>query len=138
MLLEEIKSIKSDKRDLRNFGLTIGIALGLLSALLWWKGKGSYEIFIYISLAFIILGLVLPRILKPLQIAWMTFAVILGWFMTRLILSVLFYIVFTGISLLAKLFGKKFLDLKIDKSKTSYWSYRESKPFNKNDYERQF
>lgn len=138
MLLEEIKNIKSDKRDLRNFGLTIGIALGLLSAVLWWKGKDTYTIFIYISLAFIILGLVLPRILKPLQIAWMTFAVILGWFMTRLILSVLFYVVFTGIRLLSRLFGKKFLDLKIDKSKTSYWQYRESQPFDKNNYERQF
>ena len=97
MLLEEIKGIKSEKRDLRNFGLIMGIFFGFLGGLLWWKSKDTYTIFLVISSAFILLGLILPSVLRPLQKAWMVFAVILGWFMTRLILSVLFYIVFNAI-----------------------------------------
>ncbi len=68
----------------------------------------------------------------------MTFAVILGWFMTRLILGLLFYIVFTVIGALGKLFGEKFLDTNMKTSKDSYWRKRESKPFNRNDYEKQY
>ncbi len=138
MLLEEIKNIKSEKRDLRNFGLTMGIALGILGGLLWWKGKGSYSYFLYFSVAFILFGVILPNLLKPLQKAWMTFAVILGWFMTRFVLSILFYFVFTSISLLAKMFGNRFLDLKMNKTGKSYWIYREMSSFDKSRYEKQF
>lgn len=139
MLLEEIKAIKSEKKDLRNFGLTIGIALGLLGGLLWWRGKETYMVFAILSFAFIFFGLILPAMLKPLQKVWMTLAVVLGWFMTRVILGVLFFLVFTTISLISRLLlRKQFLDLKIDKSLKSYWIRRESKPFDARNYERQF
>ena len=138
MLLEEIRNIKSGKKDLRSFGITIGVVLGILGGLLWWKGKDTYNIFIMLSLAFIFFGLVLPVALKPLQKAWMAFAVIMGWFMTRVILSVLFYLVFTFIGGFSRLFGKKFLDLKMDDSQKSYWISRKNKPLNRSEYERQF
>lgn len=138
MLLEEIKNIKSEKKDLRNFGLIIGIALGLLAGLLWWKGRDIYSIFAIIASAFILLGFILPSVLKPLQKAWMTLAVIMGWIMTRIILGILFYLVFTAIGGISRLFGKQFLDLKIDRSIKSYWIKREPKTFNKSDYEKQF
>jgi len=140
VLLEEIKNIKSEKRDLRNFGITIGIALGILGGLLWCRGRDTYSYFLIFSAAFILFGLVMPALLKPLQKAWMTLAVIMGWFMTRLILAVLFYLVFTPIGILSKLFGNKFLDLKVEKSNKSYWIYKEKEtlPFNKSKYEKQF
>jgi hypothetical protein len=138
MILEEIRNIKSEKSDLRKFGITIGIALGLLGGLLWWKGKDTYIIFEIIASIFILLGLALPVLLKPLQKAWMTLAVILGWFMTRVILSILFYLVFSAIGLGARLLGKGFLDLKMDDSKNSYWIKRPRKKFQRDDYERQY
>ena len=42
MLINEIENIKSGKKQLRKFGITIGIALGLLGALFWWRGKDMY------------------------------------------------------------------------------------------------
>jgi len=138
MLLEEIKNIKSNKRDLRSFGIAFGVILAILGGLFWWREKGYYPYFLIISLVFFLFGLIFPILLKPVQKVWMTFAVILGWFMTRVILSVLFYIVFTFIGLLARLFRKEFLDLRIDNTKKSYWIARESKPFERKDYERQF
>lgn len=138
MLKEEIRNIKSGKSELRKFGITIGIVLSLLGAALWWRGKDYFTYFLILSSAFVFLGLLLPTLLKPIQKAWMIFAVILGWFMTRVILSILFYFVFTSIGLAGKLFGKQFLDLKIDKSKKSYWIYREHVPFDRKNYERQF
>jgi hypothetical protein len=137
MLFEEIRNIKSDKKDLRNFGLTFGVVLGLLGGLLWWKGKDTYSIFILLSIAFLFFGLTVPSLLRPLQKAWMTLAVVLGWFMTRLILSILFYVVVTAIGLIARLFGKNFLDLQINRSNQSYWIKRE-KNLDNSRYEKQF
>jgi len=138
MLIEEIKNIKSGKSELRKFGITIGIVLGLLAGLLWWKEKDYYATFIILSTAFILIGLLLPILLKPIQKAWMTLAIVLGWLMTRVILCVLFYVVFTFIGLIAKIFGKQFLDLRMDNPKKSYWIYRKPKEFKKSDYEKQF
>ncbi len=138
MLLEEIKNIKSEKKDLRNFGITFGIVLGLIGGALWWKEKDTYSLFVILSLAFFFFGFALPVLLKPLQKTWMAFAVVLGFFMTKLILSILFYLVFTFVGLISKLFGKQFLNLKMDNSKKSYWINRKPTPFDKTRYEKQF
>ena len=68
----------------------------------------------------------------------MGFALILGSIMTRVILSVLFYLVITPIGLISKLSGKDFLDLKFDKSVSSYWIPRKKIIFEKANYEKQF
>jgi small basic protein len=138
LLLEEIRNIKSEKSDLRKFGITIGIVLCLLSGLLWWKGRDTYLIFSVIAAAFLLTGIVVPAILKPLQKVWMTIAVVMGWFMTRVILSVLFYVVFTSIGIMSRLLGKKFLDIDFREKKESYWIKRESGLFDKSRYEKQF
>ena len=108
-MLEEIRNIKSKKGDLRNFGITIGIILITIAVLLLWKEKQFYEIFIAVGTLLCLTGFILPMILKPLFIAWMTFAIILGWIMTRLILSLVYYGIMTPIGVLLRTLGKKFL-----------------------------
>ncbi len=138
MLIEEIKNIKSGKKELRKFGITVGIVSGLLGGLFLWRGKDYYTYFLILSTVFISLGLGLPILLGTIQRIWMTLAVIIGWFMTRVILSVLFYIVVTPIGLLTRLLGKDFLDTKFNRNANSYWIPRkETKPRERN-YENQF
>mgnify|MGYP003330419467 CR=1 FL=1 len=93
--------------------------------------KESFQIFLYIAGTFIGLGLIIPIILKPIYIVWMVFAVVLGWFMTRVILSLLFYVIITPIGLIMRAFGKDFLDIKKQALKGSYWNQRDSN-FEKN------
>ncbi len=138
MILDEIKEIKESKKDLRKFGLTIGIAFVLLAVLLFITKKSSFPYFGSLGLLLIIIGLAVPGILKPLNKIWMSLAIVLGWIMTRVILIILFYLAITPISLLAKLFKKDFLEMKIDKNKNSYWQKRERKKFDPLDFERQF
>ncbi len=138
MLKEELKNIKTGKKELRDFGLLMAAVLGLLGGLLFWKGKVSYPYFLSIAATFLVLGLSLPQLLKPIYKIWMTLAALMGWFMTRVILSVLFYLVVMPIGLIARLSGKQFLDLKMDKSRASYWNYREPRESDASDYEKQF
>lgn len=76
--------------------------------------------------------------LKPVYIIWMRFVFVLGWISARLLLLVVFYLVFTPTALIIRLFGKDLLDMKIDKNRPSYWHKKESKAFSRPDYERQF
>ncbi len=138
MILEEIKNIKESRRDLKKFGLTIGIALIVITILLTISRKGSAVYFGALGFLITIIGLAAPMALKPLNKVWMTLSIILGWIMTRVILTILFYIAVTPIGLLSKLFKKDFLDLKLEKDKQSYWQKRERKKFDPADYERQF
>ena len=137
-MLDDIKKIKSTKKDLRNFGLTVGAVLLVLGGLFLWFQKGSYPYLLSAGLVLILAGLACPGVLLPLQKAWMTLAVMIGWLMTRVILILLFYLALTPINLISKLFGKHFLDLEIDRSKKSYWIDREAKERIPSDYEKQF
>ena len=137
-MLEEIKNIKSKKSDLRNFGITIGVILLIIAGFLFWKEKESSQILLTFGVTLCILGIVIPFILKPIYWVWMIFATILGWIMTRVILSLLFYTIFTPIGLILRFFRKQFLELRWDKSKESYWNFRTNEYLKKENYEKQF
>lgn len=138
MIIEEIRNIRSSKRDLRNFGLTVGIALGILGGLFLWKAKSYYHYLLLAGCISVLLGLIFPSALRHVQKIWMTFAILLGWVMTRVILSIVYYLVLTPIAIIARLCGKRFLDREWDRSPNTYWRYRKSKESDERDYERQF
>jgi len=138
MLKEEFKNIKETKKDLRKFGLTVGGVLIVISALLFYFEKSSTIYFAIIGGLLFVFGMAIPFILKPLNKIWMGLAIVLGFFMSRLILTVLFYIALTPISLIAKLVGKQFMILKYDKSAKTYWEKRKIIQKKQIDYERQF
>lgn len=138
MIIEEIKHIKSERSDLRKFGTTMGVVLSLLGGLLLWRDHNCYFYLFILSAIFLFFGLTLPVVLKPVHKIWMTLSLLLGWLMTRVILTVLFYLIITPIGLLLRLFGKDFLTLKFEKNKKSYWIPKQTVKCEKSDYERQF
>lgn len=138
-MLEDLKNIKSGKKELRDFGLTIGVILILLGSLVMWRGKR--EIAPYLLGAgslLVILGMALPVTLKPFQKVWMGFSLVIGFFVSRIILFILFYAVLTPLGLLARLAGKDILDKKIDKSRPTYWQDRPDGITPKESYENQY
>lgn len=139
MVIEEIKNIKSGRSDLKKFGITMAVVLAFLGGFALWRGKDYYFYFIGLTTAFIFLALVIPSLLKPVHKVWMSLAILMSWLMTRIILSLLFYLGITPIGLLARLFGKDFLRLKFCKNiGDSYWIPKEKLKREKTDYERQF
>ena len=137
-MIEDIRNIKSEKNDLRKFGITVGIILMMIAGLLFWEEKESFQIFITVGVILCVLGVVVPVVLKPIYWLWMIFATILGWIMTRVILGILFYTVITPIGLILRFFGKKFLELKWDRSESSYWNVRSKTMLEKERFEKQF
>ena len=62
----------------------------------------------------------------------------MGLVVTRVILTVLFYGVITPISLLGRLCGKRFLDVRIDKARATYWEERPPRQEGVEQYEKQY
>ena len=136
-MIEELNSIKSSRKDLKNFGFTIGFILLIIGVFLFVREKDSFIYFFSIGSILIILGGITPVILKPFYKIWMIFAVIIGWIMTRVILSVLFFSIITTIGIFTRLIGKDFLNLK-SKNNESYWNIRNKEYELNQDYEKQF
>ena len=136
-MFEELNNIKSGRKDLKSFGFIIGFILMLISVFLFFREKDSSIYFFSIGLIFNGLGIIIPAALKPFYKIWMTFAIIIGWVMTRVILSVLFYLIISTIGIFARLVGKDFLNLK-PKNYESYWNIRNKEYELNQDYEKQF
>jgi small basic protein len=137
-MLDELKAIKSGKKELREFGLTIGAILVILGGVALWRGRCFWPYLFTGGVLFAVLGLFLGGVLKPLQKVWMAAALVIGFFMSRLILAILFYAVITPMGLIAKVSGKDILDEKMDKGCSSYWKERDAGPKSKESYEKQF
>ena len=136
-MFEEINNIKSSRKDLKNFGFIIGFILFVIGLILFVKEKNLFTYFFSVGSILIITGGIAPIMLKPFHKVWMIFAVIIGWIMTRVILSVLFFLIITFIGIFTRLLGKDFLNLKKG-SQQSYWNSRNREHELNQDYEKQF
>ena len=135
---DDLKQLKADPRTLRKFGLMVGgafVALGLLFLL---RHKAHWPYFVWPAAALMAFGAILPRTLKHVYLVWMSVAVVLGSVMSLVILTLFFFLVMMPIGLFARLFGKDFLSLKLDRAAKSYWIPREKKVKSVAEYERQF
>ena len=78
-MVEELNSIKSRRKDLKNFGFTIGFILLIIGVFLFVREKELFIFFFSIGSILIILGGIAPVMLKPFYKVWMIFAFIIGW-----------------------------------------------------------
>ena len=112
-----------NKSTNRSFGLVFFVVFFII---------GLYPIFysedvrvwsLIISFIFLILGFVNSKILTPFNNLWFKFGIILGKFISPLVMGIIFFLVVTPIGLLMRIIGKDVLNLKFNKNK-SYWIER--------------
>ncbi len=119
----EMSGLKPTKKDLRNLGLVFLAAFGTAGLYFLMRGRPAWPYFIGLAILFGAWGLTWPAGLKPIYKFWMGLAAVLGWFVSRLLLSLVFYLVVTPMGLVIRLFGKDLLDKKMD-HRSSYWHLR--------------
>ncbi len=135
-MLDEIKAIKSTPKNLRSFGLILGSILIGLGLAAWWKGRVSCPYWLVAGIFFLAAGVMKPVALKPVYTVWMSVAMVIGWVVTRVLLTFLFYFILTPLGIIQRLTGKNILASKSDGNNTC-WIPRTSKK-KKIDYENQF
>ena len=87
-----------------------------------------------LSSIFLTLGLLNSRILTPLNIVWFKFGILLGRFISPVVMGLVFFLVVTPTGIIMKLFKKDLLKLKKNNSNT-YWINRSN---SKSDMKNQF
>ncbi|PYR64501.1 MAG: hypothetical protein DMF91_00090 [Acidobacteria bacterium] len=91
----------------RSFGLSVGIVLCAIAALLLWRGRVTRaEIVGGIGFVLVVLGVVYPPLLTLPSAVWWRFARVLGYVNARVLLTVLFAIVLVPLSMVWRLTGK--------------------------------
>ncbi|MBN2209001.1 MAG: hypothetical protein JW759_06870 [Candidatus Coatesbacteria bacterium] len=102
------------------------------------EGRPLGLILAAIAAALFLMALVAPKPLGPAFRCWMVIAHAIGWFNARLLLSVLFYVVFTPIGLMMRLIRRDALQRDFNSSKTSFWIAKEEPKDGPERYKRQF
>ena len=125
------------RAELRKFGLVMAVPLAAIAAFVAWKGGEGWWIPAAAAALFVAGALAFPSALRPVEWAWMKLALVLSAVMTRVILTVAFFLVLTPFALVVKLLRKDLLGLRFQSDRTSYWdatdpegpASRPSKPF---------
>lgn len=118
---EEIKG-SSD----RTFGLVFVVVFALIAVWPWLFGTGPVRLWAAtIAGALLLLSLVVPRVLAPLNRLWMQFGLLLHKIVNPLVMGLIFFLTVTPTALIFKALGKDPLRLKYDPDAKSYWIDRD-------------
>lgn len=111
----------SAKKKLVHFGLVMAGAFAVVSGLLALRGSAAWPYTAGIAGLFLIAGLLAPGALRPVERIWMKLAAVLGFVVTNVLLTVVFFVGVTVTGLVMRLFGKDPLNLRFEKDRVSYW-----------------
>ncbi len=114
----------------------LGMLFALVSLILhFWKGwhEAAVAAAVFLAVAFF-----LPKVLIPLDKAWRWMGEILGRVVGSVLLSVLFFVFLTPLSLLRRAFGSSGLELNFDDPAASFWVERKDETPDPKTWERQF
>jgi hypothetical protein len=109
----------------RSFGVVLAVVLAIigcwplihLEAPRWW-GLGT-------AVAFVVVAVIWPRILRPFNQAWLPFGRLLHRLMSPLVIGAIFFLCVTPIAWIMRLRGKDVLSLSRRPDLSSYWIQRE-------------
>ena len=104
----------------RSFGIVFFIVFLLIALYPLLKGNDLRIWSLLISFIFLALGLINSKILTPLNKLWFKFGLLLGRFISPLIMGIIFFVVVTPTGIIMRLLKKDLLNLKYNK-KESYW-----------------
>lgn len=78
---------------------------------------------IYSAIALGVIGAFVPLLAKWVDWAWYKLAEVMGWVMSKVMLSLIFFVFLFPVALLSRVFGKKD-SLQLKKKSGSYWTER--------------
>lgn len=133
----------TDKNEQRKFGLLVGGVFGAIGLVRWglrtWRGEDYFPTYLLaLATVLIVLGVVWPKALQPLFAAWMKLAVILNWIMTRVFLTIAFYLLITPARLCIRQFGNDPLKRAMLPPDATYWEAPDEQPAEFNRYRKQY
>ena len=111
-------------KQLRSFSVITVAGFLLIALIAWHKNSLAVAAVVLFLSILIVLAQFYRPLLRQLYRWWMGLSSILGWLSSRIILTLIFYLVFTPITVLLKLVGKSLLDLHFPDTRNTVWQKR--------------
>ena len=118
----------------RSFGIVFFIVFLLIGLYPLLKNNDIRIWSLIISSVFLLLGLKNSKILTPLNILWFKFGMLLGKYVSPIVMGLVFFLVVTPTGIIMRIFNKDLLKLK-KRNINSYWIKRDDQ---KSDMKNQF
>ena len=106
----------------RSFGFTFVIFFALVALWQGWVGHIIASAFLSgFSVAMLVATLVRPRVLAPLNRAWMKFGGLLHMVVSPVVLGAMYFLVITPVALFMRLIRRDALHRRFDRDARTYW-----------------
>ena len=133
-----VKSSQVTNKEARNTALIVSGVLLSIAAWNYYRGRISVVAILALAgVSLLLIGFFLPPLARRFHVGWMTVASVLGYVNSRILLFLLFYLLFTPYSLISRLFGRDPLNRRAT-TKETYWIPRKSSRQSREQFERSF
>lgn len=105
----------------RSFGLVFTVAFAFFGVSPLFRGHPVRIWCLIASGIFLLLALVTPGVLRPLNLLWTKLGHLIGKVTNPIITALLFYLIFAPVALLMRFAGNDLLRLKPDPRGSTYW-----------------
>jgi hypothetical protein len=95
-------------------------------------------LFFKLTIPIILLTMLLPSLLHPIAIFWFTFSNLLGFFISKIVLSIIYIILIVPFGLFRRLFGKDNLQLRNFKASSNSVLIDKNHTYTRKDIEKPF
>ena len=113
----------------KGFGYTFSLVFLVVALYFFLKFK-SFNFFFLISLCFFLLTIYYPACFKLPAFVWEKFGVLLGKFISPIVLTLIYAVTILPVNLLLRIFSIDLLGKKINKKVNSYWVKRSDEKIN--------
>lgn len=135
-IVEQYQSLDRSPKTLRKTGLVFCVSLATLAALGCCKGWWNWPSFAVAAAVGALAWLRPAWLLLPYN-GWMLLALSMGWMVSRLLLTLIYFLVVTPIGLIMRAMGNDPLDIKLG-NRDSYWHELPEKDYNPADTDRMY
>ena len=108
-----------------SLGLLFVAVFALVGSYVWWRGGSLHPWWFGLSASTLLVTLVAPGLLAPLNRAWMRLASILNTIVSPIVLGIMFFGVFAPIGIVMRLAGRDAMRRRLDLRARTYWQERD-------------
>jgi predicted membrane metal-binding protein len=108
----------------RSFGFVFAAVCALVAGFQLWRGHTSFWAWVGAAAVFAAVALAAPMLLRPFNILWFKFGMLLHHIVSPIILVLMFFAVFTPTGWWMRMIGKRPLHLRFERDAKSYWVMR--------------
>lgn len=122
----------------KKFGYFFTAVFAIVGIYFFWKDSTFWSyLFFGACILFLIVTLIKADLLLPLNKLWMGLGLLIGMVVSPIVLGIIFFVLFTPISLVMKLFGRDELRLKV-RERPSHWKPRTTDAAQSGAFKNQF